>query len=676
MADVFVSYARDDRDRVAPLVEAIVANGWSVWWDQEIGPGAAFRRVIEDELAAARCVVVVWTANSVESDWVNAEASEGLARRVLVPVRFEDIRIPLVFRQTQACDLFGWPRRRDDASLNRLLAAIAAGLGDPPPTRIEAPTTARFGRRALAAALLTVVTLLLAFLGPRLLETTPDAASTEPAPEPAASPAPAAPPPRLAIEAFVDADAAFTDEVVRLLSRTDALHVVPADFAAGFASDSEYRLRATARNGALAVSLLDTSSGRTRASFVVDYQRVGMQEAAWAVADRVLREFGRQLTVRPATLPTEDYSAFLGLLSELKFAESNAVRNALAASIEDIVERTPRFAEGYAALCRTHLANYSNTPEAEQFELAERRCARASRLDDADPWVRTALGSLYLTGGQLDRAAESFEAALALAPTMSQALVGLARTRAALGDPADARELLNRAKALEPANWSHYAVLGAILFETGDFAAAAQEFEQALPLSRDSADMLNDLGSAYFMLADYPRAIDAWERAVETMPTALALSNLGSARFFEGDFEGALDAYERALDLSDGDYRWWMNAGDAALQVPGVDARRYFVRAQELAQAAFEVNPEATEVLSALALARASSGQTAAALADLELLEARDDLGLYAVYDVAVAYRRLGEVAAATAQLDELVRLGYPRELLLKDANFQSEEIP
>ena len=42
MADVFVSYARADKARVAPLVAAIEAKGWSVWWDPEITPGQEF----------------------------------------------------------------------------------------------------------------------------------------------------------------------------------------------------------------------------------------------------------------------------------------------------------------------------------------------------------------------------------------------------------------------------------------------------------------------------------------------------------------------------------------------------------------------------------------------------------------------------------------------------------
>ena len=54
MADVFVSYARSDKARVAPLVAAIEANGWSVWWDPEITPGQEFDDEIDAEIGVER----------------------------------------------------------------------------------------------------------------------------------------------------------------------------------------------------------------------------------------------------------------------------------------------------------------------------------------------------------------------------------------------------------------------------------------------------------------------------------------------------------------------------------------------------------------------------------------------------------------------------------------------
>jgi adenylate cyclase len=53
MADVFVSYARNDKARVAPVVAAIEAKGWSVWWDPDITPGQEFDDQIEAEITAA-----------------------------------------------------------------------------------------------------------------------------------------------------------------------------------------------------------------------------------------------------------------------------------------------------------------------------------------------------------------------------------------------------------------------------------------------------------------------------------------------------------------------------------------------------------------------------------------------------------------------------------------------
>ena len=92
MADVFVSYARSDKARVAPLVAAIEAQGWSVWWDPDIATGQDFDRQIAAELKIAGAVVVVWTPNSVESRWVRGEAREAAERGILVPVRFEQRR--------------------------------------------------------------------------------------------------------------------------------------------------------------------------------------------------------------------------------------------------------------------------------------------------------------------------------------------------------------------------------------------------------------------------------------------------------------------------------------------------------------------------------------------------------------------------------------------------------
>jgi len=73
MADVFVSYARGDRNFARKLAAALESVGLTVWWDRDIPAGAAFDSAIERELDAARCVVVLWSATSTTSEWVRTK---------------------------------------------------------------------------------------------------------------------------------------------------------------------------------------------------------------------------------------------------------------------------------------------------------------------------------------------------------------------------------------------------------------------------------------------------------------------------------------------------------------------------------------------------------------------------------------------------------------------------
>ena len=99
MSDVFISYASEDRDRASKLAHALEARGWSVWWDRDIATGQAYDQVIERELARAGCVVVLWSAHSITSEWVKNEATAGSERGVLLPAAIERVATPLEFRR-------------------------------------------------------------------------------------------------------------------------------------------------------------------------------------------------------------------------------------------------------------------------------------------------------------------------------------------------------------------------------------------------------------------------------------------------------------------------------------------------------------------------------------------------------------------------------------------------
>ncbi len=129
MADIFISYASEDRPGVEPLARAIEDRGWSVWWDRKIPPGKTFSQVIEEALSAAKCVIVIWSNASVKSDWVQNEAAEGARRSILVPALFDDVQIPFEFRRIQAADLIDWKAETDHPGFTILIGAISEIVG-------------------------------------------------------------------------------------------------------------------------------------------------------------------------------------------------------------------------------------------------------------------------------------------------------------------------------------------------------------------------------------------------------------------------------------------------------------------------------------------------------------------------------------------------------------------
>jgi len=132
MSDIFISYARDDRFKVEPLAKALEAKGWSVWWDARIRAGEAFDRLLEKALAEARCVVVVWSNNSVESDWVRAEAGDGLERGILISIAIEDtVRLPLRFRNIHTEQLIDWDGKSPSPAFDKLVGDLEGVLGHP-----------------------------------------------------------------------------------------------------------------------------------------------------------------------------------------------------------------------------------------------------------------------------------------------------------------------------------------------------------------------------------------------------------------------------------------------------------------------------------------------------------------------------------------------------------------
>jgi hypothetical protein len=131
MAQIFLSYAREDIARARPLAEALAAQGWSVFWDRRIPHGRDFNVYLQSQLDDASCIVVLWSQAALASQFVRDEAAEGLNGR-LVPARIEAVKPPLGFRQLQSADLIDWHAQPSHEEFQRLVESIAAIVPGPP----------------------------------------------------------------------------------------------------------------------------------------------------------------------------------------------------------------------------------------------------------------------------------------------------------------------------------------------------------------------------------------------------------------------------------------------------------------------------------------------------------------------------------------------------------------
>ncbi len=154
--DIFISYSRSDRERVAHIAQGLIDEGYSVWWDRDIRAGEEFDHVIDKAIKKSKAIIVVWSDDSISSRWVKEEAEDGIEADTLVPITIDPITIPRGFRRIQACELHdggdnptnsvNWPDLLDGVRKQVGIGEIAAG------TAADDPVAQALSRAATGAA--------------------------------------------------------------------------------------------------------------------------------------------------------------------------------------------------------------------------------------------------------------------------------------------------------------------------------------------------------------------------------------------------------------------------------------------------------------------------------------------------------------------------------------------
>jgi hypothetical protein len=135
MADVFISYARTERERAEQIKSAVEGLGLTIFFDVEsLEGGDVFPDVLDREVKSAGCVLGIWSPHALSRPWIKTECLIGKDRCVLIPVLVEPVNpldMPAVFYSVQTIDLTDFAGDLTHPGWIKLVKALARTLRRP-----------------------------------------------------------------------------------------------------------------------------------------------------------------------------------------------------------------------------------------------------------------------------------------------------------------------------------------------------------------------------------------------------------------------------------------------------------------------------------------------------------------------------------------------------------------
>jgi Flp pilus assembly protein TadD/TolB-like protein len=687
MSDIFLSYSREDRDRVAPLVDYLVANGLDVWWDRDINPGDSFEESIDKHILDADCVVVVWSSSSVDSRWVKNEALEGMERDILVPIQLDEVRIPVAFKQTQVANFTLWPSSVDEFEAQSFLSAVFEKLNRPAPAPDSNLLPKKSARLSQPMALITLFFLAILmvitaywYIGGAVNETNRKVAV-------------------LRFENISKKEDSFladslSSELSARLKPIKGLNLV-SQFASWDIPDElspkeiAERLRV---NYVLDGKILITGSTHQLRITLSNkggdliWQReykaspATIQQLTRRIADHLSNELNIPTTVendevisRIYTTNDAAYKYYLLGSDLLRQSSEQDVLGKAKVNFNNAIQEDSRFARSYSGLCRVHIRLYEGNNSAEDFEAAERACNRALTLQSTDSDAYIALSNLYLYSGQEDLAESQIREAIRLDPDNVDAYLTLGRILHNLKKPTEALAAYNQAVSKQPGYWRSFNARGIHYYRLGEYPQAIADFTQVAFLDPTNTSALNNLGTARYLNGEFSAAIASWRKSEAIKPNRTALSNIGTGYYYLRDFQQAANMYTKAIEATPNDHRLWGNLADAQrMAEKNAAARTNYLKAIDLAESALVINDADPLTSSRLAVYYASIGKPEKARANLQRTETLGGANPYMQYDITVALVLLGDQQKAQYAYKNLLESGFPIAVIEAEPIFES----
>jgi tetratricopeptide (TPR) repeat protein len=160
------------------------------------------------------------------------------------------------------------------------------------------------------------------------------------------------------------------------------------------------------------------------------------------------------------------------------------------------------------------------------------------------------LGNALLKKGDLKAAARHFQEAIRLGPEFPEAYGNAANVMVELGDLEGAIEILRKAVAADPRRAEGYYYLGTALGKQGQLAEAVEYLSKAIAIQPDYPEAYHHLGMVLAAQDRLDKAVAAFQTAVELDPHfAEAQESLAHAFSQMGKKPEAIKHYEEALRI-------------------------------------------------------------------------------------------------------------------------------
>jgi len=508
VARIFLSYAREDVESAKRLAEAVERAGHDVWWDRHIHGGSRFTTEIDRALKDADVVVVLWTAASVESAWVQDEAAEGRDTERLVPVSLSGCRPPLGFRQFHTIELGSWDRDAEPRQLNELLEAIAKIAGSSSAEKASSKASGDPAQRGMSICVLPFVNM-----------------SGDPEQE-----------------YFSDG---ITEDIITDLSQVSALLVIARNTAFTF-KGKVMDVKDVAR--ALDVTHVLEGSVRKAGDRVrITAQLIDAATGGHVWADR----YDRDLTDIFA-IQDEISKAIVGALrvkllpNEKKAIEARGTSNIEAYNL-------------YLMARQQWITGDYSDPRRDETII--RICKQALTFDEnyAQAWALTALAQAILryNHGVDVNPLPAAERAIEINPQLAEAHCVMAQLLAEQGKQSEANREIEEAMRLDPESWEVNREAARLTFRQGRMRDAIPFYQKSaalMPSDWHSAMMLTtcyqSIGDDKSALGSARTTIERAERSVAKDPAnTQALAGGANALAILGEERRARDWIDRALLL-------------------------------------------------------------------------------------------------------------------------------